>query len=246
MSEEIMSINHVTEIQESNESRYLVLDTNILIAICDEDHRFHQQTTRFFSQIKHKQNIKPTFNVVSRFELQEYLRKKYLTKLLYAQRSKDTAQNKYIPGLEDISKQLIADIRYDFLSDKKIKELRGYIKEHFSIEGWKNFCSYALKPHFENDISRLEKLNISYVSLSTPNMFRENHSRPKWVDQEKIILKYGLAANDAGILNMLANHPETAGIITNDYDIIEVLGDPKFSGIDCYTFLPKFKKKNIA
>lgn len=240
MTEQLYSVYDILNLSGN---QYIAIDTNILIQLLDNGHNHHASTKSFFEKARLKK-ISFIYFLASKFEAQEYLRKRKIADLVtYAMENDVQIGDKHC--FDEWYHHRYADINKDnsFITDREIKDLRLTIIDSFEnkvkgLKEWESFCRLALgKFNFDKALAHYE---ISYKSLQDKDLFPEGSSYPKWEDQQALIVKYGLGSADAAILNMAFSCARVSAILTNDRDMTSIFHSHYDQTIACYTFIRHF------
>ena len=248
-----MQIGHTSELTKELGGKF-VLHTNILIAIVDEQHGWHEKTLRFFEKMAAKNKGFLFFYVLaSKLELSEYLRKKFYTNWLVETYGKgnhifgpDHPFDEFCKNHEFVAEPTTSN---KFLSDREIKHIRSACIRAFStdVEGlkmWENISQLALAGRFKLAEETLNRVGIHYKGLHDLDIFDEANP-PQWKDQEVFMKRFGLGSSDAAILNMVNSSPKINGLITNDSDLITIFRSTLVrKDVTCYSFIPSLLKES--
>ena len=243
-----MSVRHVNELltDQTLQEGYLALDTNILIAVCDETHQFHGQTVSFLHKLVQAKNLQFAYFVASKIELGEYCRRRFLTLYL-----RDNYRNNFrfigAGGSVDEYCRNHPKIQaphedHESLNDHEIKDIRHRCFHDFKdaaagIQKWQQLSHMALAGQLQRGEERLASFKILYKSLYDTDLFPPGAPKPFWKDQEKFITSFSFSAADAAILNMAVSVDKIVGVMTNDIDFCEICRTSEIiDKVTCYTF----------
>ena len=242
------AIDHVSKLFEADVPTgvFLALDTNILIQICDETNEAHAQTQDFFKKLKGTKSPRLIYFLASKLELTETFRRRFLTLYLrdrYRKGSDPVGGNGVFDAYCKAHPKLIPNADDDdLLTDREIKDLRKRCFQDFpsvteGMKSWETLAGHALRARFRKMAQTLDSFGVRYQNLFDPNLFSEGEG-PRWQDQEALIINYGLSSSDAAILNMANSSSMIYGILSNDFDILEIF---KAAGpvktVRCFSFL---------
>jgi hypothetical protein len=235
----------------------LALDSNIVIQLCDDKHRWHESTKRFIADARERKSARLYYFLATKLEVLEYFRKRGLTlwfRNFYrtghaiggsSQFDARYARHElFAPGCPD----------YEYLDDRSIKQLRkdfliDYAAADMSLDKaqsfWEKACSLALKGSMKNVLKALDTHHLTYAGLDNKDLFDAGTHRPQWKIQEDHMIRYGMGSSDAAIVNMATHAKGLHGIVSNDIDVVEFVRNAKEAAhLACYTFIDRYVPTN--
>lgn len=213
-------------LQQVDGSKGCLIDTNLLIALNDSEHAFHDDAAFLIERLaQHDVPIYAT--VTARSEFIDYQRRVIVTEYLmdvYAQASKWKISNSTRDVLKSQRGWLDNELGRDreaVLTDSRIKECKQAFKpkEHSGQIGWVKFCQEfllgKLLAHW-NQIS--EVLRLRYIDMrsdDTKALFRKDL---RWEDMYRLMEESAMGSGDAMIVNVL-DCSVLPFAVTADYDL---------------------------
>lgn len=238
------------------DEKFVVIDTNVLTQLCDDTNVNHSATLSQFEKFSNHTRIQLIYFVSSRFELQEYLRKRFLTLFL---RKAFSENPNYIGGtgvgdhLCRHHEKICAGARQDaILTGEEINMIRikcfnSFKSMEAGIKRWNEVCQRALKAGFTKADKILTGLGIQCKGHFESKIFPPGDPIPKRKDHEQCIQNFALCMSDSIIISMAKASRRIHGVITNDQDMIELLRIYKgLEHIHCYTFVDHFIYESVA
>lgn len=223
-------------------AKHILVDSNILIAYFDKKHKFHDDIFKRLSPIylsgANFYYVQPCL-----LEFKEYWRRKLITECIELQLSLDFHfYNKFRTAYIDFRTQN-SRRNHLYLSDRQLKDLRFYLENVAAGKGmlrWFELCTSALQGQFTKIETQLSLTRFIYSHFNDNFLFPASNKLkwPKWPDADLIQEKFGLATNDAAILNMANGATEIDSFISNDGDMLFAASNGALnSNINAYTFL---------
>jgi predicted nucleic acid-binding protein len=199
----------------------MMLDSNVMIGYLDSKHKFHSQI---------KKRIQELFINGTTFfypqpvllEVKDYWRRKLFTETLRLHIGEGKRlYRKFEVLFIDFEKQNNGAI----LSDWQIKKLRQVLEpiaKEKGIEFWFAFCKQSLGSEFEKLETFLNTTNFIYARFDDGDVYPSSTKGiwPSWESANALMEKFGLASNDAAILNMVNGGNGIDGFLTNDGDLL--------------------------
>lgn len=219
----------------------IILDANIIIAYLDSKHKFHTKVRQRLTK-RYVDGANFYYTLPCILEVKNYWRRKFITETIesHIQQGKklfsrfEQEYNKYRPSLQR---------NQDYLNEFQIKCLRGTLENVANGKGvrfWFEFCDLALNQKIQQLEETLLKINLKYAKFDDNDVFPiENKINwPTWDQCDQVIEKFGLASNDAAILNMVNKGAGVDGFISNDGDMIFAIQNGALnSSVFGFTFL---------
>lgn len=250
-----MSVFHMRDLGREYKGKYIAVDSNILIQLCDTNHQFHRTTADAVERCVNQVGVQMVYFVATKLELQDYFRRSYLTRSLRER----VRSGQRVGGKGNLDRLIFGEMaalqpgsKADYiLSDKDIKWLRtacfdDYDDSKDGIRQWQQICKLALGHTLTKLETVLSRAKIQYKSARDPEFFSQTKP-PEWADQNSLMVSWGLGSSDAAIFNMALTSPAIQGICTNDRDIVALCESAEFGGkFKCFTLLPEHFHKKIA
>lgn len=220
----------------------IMLDANIIIAYLDNKHKLHQKVYDRLSA-KYVEGADFYYTQPCMLEVKNYWRRKFITETIEAHfaAGKDLYR-KFRKQYEDYRPALFKN--KDYLNEIEIKTLRATLENVAAGKGvqyWFEFCDLALAGRIQKfEETLLSQINLKYAKFNDDDVFPISNKEnwPKWEDCDRIVEKYGLATNDAAILNMANKGSGIDAFISNDGDMIFAIQNGALEAtVSGYTFL---------
>lgn len=226
------------EDQRINSFRRLMVDANIAITYLDSTHILN-------SKVKNKiQNLYidgATFYYSQPvlLEVKNYWRRKLITECVKQHLEKGQSlfrkfEKKYIEFRSSNSTEPLKEYQL-----KALRETLENIANGKGVELWFKLCDQALGNQFKKLDEMLSQSNFKYAKFDDDDVYptSQKNNWPKWYSADRIMEKYGLASNDAAILNMVNGGKNIEGFISNDGDILFAAAKQALGSIPTITFL---------
>lgn len=219
----------------------IMLDANIIIAYLDSKHKFHDKVrNRLTARYVEGANFYYTLPCI--LEVKNYWRRKFITETIEAhlQQGKKLF-SRFQKEYNKYRTSLLAN--QDYLNEFEIKCLRGTLEAVVGGKGlrfWFEFCDLALNEKIQQLDQTLLKINLKYSKFDDDDVFplSNKNNWPSWDQCDQIIEKFGLASNDAAILNMANKGIGIDGFISNDGDMVFAIQNGALnSSVFGFTFL---------
>lgn len=202
----------------------VLVDSNVLIAFFDSKHKFHSEVKNTLLAL-YKQGCDFYYVQPCLLEFKEYWRRKMFSECIALQIAEGY---NFYRKFEKLYKDFVAPDRSWtklYLTDYQIKALRETLESISKGKGlqfWFKFCELALDGKLCGLETRLEGYSFQYAKFNDGKLFPiENKPNwPKWEAADLLQEKYGLASNDAAILNMASGAVGIDSFISNDGDIL--------------------------
>ena len=230
----IISIND----QRIDSFQRLMIDANIAISYLDSTHILN-------SKVKKKlQNLRidgSTFYYSQPvlLEVKNYWRRKLITECIELHLQKGQSlfkkfEKKYIEFRSSNSNGPLKEYQL-----KALRETLENIAKGKGVDLWFTLCDQALGNQFKKLDEMLSQSNFIYAKFGDNDVYPsdEKDSWPKWDSADLLMEKYGLASNDAAILNMVNGGKNIEGFISNDGDILFAAAKKALGKIPTITFL---------
>ncbi len=176
-------------------------------------------------------------------EFKEYWRRKLITECIELQLSLGFHfYNKFKIAYADF-KTHNSKRNHLYLNDRQLKDLRSSLENVAGGKGllhWFELCTSALQGQFSKIETQLSSTSFIYSHFNDNFLFPESNKSkwPKWTDADLIQEKFGLASNDAAILNMVNGARGIDSFMTNDGDMLFAVSNGAINpNINTYTFL---------
>jgi hypothetical protein len=229
------------------EEKVILLDSSILLELCDFDHPNYQSRVRFFEQLIKNKNIQFRFLLATRLFVRDILRRRFLTDFLRSHIKRQVGYNSTTSAFDELVSRCILRCQADvsglsLLSDSDLSHIREHCFRSFStleegIRQWQFICQIALGKKLELASDRLSALNIRYVELKDLGIDGERSRKPQWKMQEQLMLQYGLNSSDTAIVSLIEAADRIFGILSNAHDLLELLQlRGHLKDLQCFTF----------
>lgn len=223
-------------------ARRVLVDANIIIAFFDRRHSFH---TKVHSRLNPVYLLGADFYFVQPclLELKEYWRRKKITECLDMCLEENF---KLFGEFEKALKKFRASNASNgdlYLSDWQLKQLRATLENVAhgrGIHHWLSLCKKAMDGSMAHLDEDLKSTRFKYAKKDDGDVYpKENETAwPKWETADQIQEKFGLASNDAAILNMVNGAKDIDAFITNDGDVLfAIMNGALTKDLPVYTFL---------
>lgn len=123
---------------------------------------------------------------------------------------------------------------------EKLRESLEQIAKGIGVDFWFALCKQALATEFSKLDKVLSNTNFIYAKFDDHNVYPVENKKlwPNWVAANSLMEKYGLASNDAAILNMVNGGNSIDGFLTNDGDLLFAIAKGGLNqNTKAYTFL---------
>lgn len=223
-------------------AKHILVDSNILIAYFDKKHTFYKNT---FKRLNPRYLNGANFYYVQPclLEFKEYWRRKLITECIELQLSLgfyfySKFKTTYLDFKTQNSKR-----NHLYLSDRQLKDLRLTLENVAAGKGlllWFQLCTIALHGRLSKIETQLSSSSFIYSRFNDNYLFpiSTKSTWPKWPDADLIQEKFGLASNDAAILNMANGANGIDSFISNDGDMLFAVSNGALNfNINTYTFL---------
>ena len=225
-------------------AKHILVDSNILISYFDKKHKFHNDTYKRLSPIylggANFYYVQPCL-----LEFKEYWRRKLITECIELQMTLGfnfyrKFKTEYLDFKTQNSKR-----DHLYLNDRQLKDLRLTLENVAAGKGllhWFQLCHLALSGHLSKIETQLSNTRFIYSHFNDNFLFpSSNKSKwPKWPGADLIQEKFGLASNDAAVLNMVNGAKGIDSFISNDGDMLFAISNGALnSNINTYTLLDR-------
>lgn len=229
------------------DGKVVLIDSDVLIELCDLDHPDYRSRLRFFSQLIEEKNVQFRFVLATRLYVRDFLRRRFLTDFLKAHVSRQVGLNSGTSSFEQLVSDRVIRCQTDssglsVLSDSDLSVIRGHCFRSFptleeGIRKWQFICQIALGKKLEIVAERLAALNIKYVELKDLGVDNKQSRGPQWKKQEQLMVQYGLNSSDTAIVALLEAADRIYGILSNANDLLELLQlRGHLKDLHCFTF----------
>jgi hypothetical protein len=167
-------------------------------------------------------------------EVLDYWRKKSITEFLQEATARRLYEGKFparflkdvATRLDDVEKR-IRNGGDKYLNDYEIKSLRSTCILSYQNKGrdfaarvWFELMKACMGDRLLTLVETLEKNRFTYARVGSGKLYPTDAEggRPRWEDQRELIRKFGLASNDAAILNMVGFANGLEAYYSNDAD----------------------------
>lgn len=223
-------------------AKHILVDSNILITYFDKKHQFHIDTYNRLSPMYLKganfYYVQPCL-----LEFKEYWRRKLITECIELQLSLDFHfYNKFKTAYIDFRTQNLKR-NHLYLSDRQLKDLRLTLENVAAGKGllhWFQLCAIALQGNLSKIETQLSSSSFIYSHFNDNFLFPSSNKLkwPKWPDADLIQEKFGLASNDAAILNMVNGAVGIDSFMSNDGDMLFAAANGALNAnVNTYTFI---------
>lgn len=205
-----------TAITDKSVFEVLMLDANIIIPFLDKNHTLFKNAQ---SELKRLfiLEVDLVYSQPCLLEIINYWRCRLIfMHCLILVRNTNSLNYKFVNIIRNAESEFKNNKRNKYLYDYEIKEIRKLLS---SVPGlWEKLVG-SMNGKIQNLIKNLEKTNIVYAQFTSAIYpLSDKANWPKWNGAFSLIENYGLASNDAAILNM-ADYSTIHGFISNDGDI---------------------------
>jgi predicted nucleic acid-binding protein len=223
-------------------AKRVLVDANVIIAFFDIKHRFHQTV---HSRLNPVYLLGADFYYVQPclLELKEYWRRKKITECLDICLEEDYRLfHKFEKTLRDFRSDNVKR-KSLYLKDWQLKDLRSTLENVAKGKGiahWLSLCEKAMTGSMADLDEELKGSRFKYAKFGDGDVYpNENEAYwPKWEQADRIQEKFGLASNDAAILNMVNGAKDIDAFITNDGDMLfAIMNGALQVSLPVYTFL---------
>lgn len=229
------------------DGKVVLLDSSVLIEICDLDHPDYRNRIRFFEQLIQKKNMQFRFVLATRLYVRDILRRRFLTDFLKAHIRRQVGYNSVTASFDELVSRCILNCQTDasglsLLSDSDLSVIREHCFRSFptleeGIRQWQFICQIALGKKLEIVAERLSAMNIKYVELKDLGVDSDHSRKPQWKKQEQLMLQYGLNSSDTAIVSLVEAADRIFGLLSNAHDLIELLQlRGHLKNLQCFTF----------
>lgn len=223
-------------------AKRVLVDANVVIAYFDKRHSFHNRVHGRLNPI-YLDGADFFFVQPCLLELKEYWRRKMLSETIEVQLQSGYKlyrkfESAYVAFRADNQRR-----NQLYLSDFQIKTLREVLEniaDGKGIKYWLMLCNQALDGRLAELEQDLTSGNFKYARFDDGDVFpiELKAQWPKWPDADLLQEKYGLAANDAAILNMANGARDIDAFVSNDGDMLFAVASGALRHtIPTYTFL---------
>lgn len=240
-----------TLLSESNhDTARIMFDANILIALLDRAHKNHEPVKQIIRHL-YVCGAKLYYVQPCYLEILDYWRRKSLTEYLAIRVDSDDGltgrfEKAYRYHLEELKKH--TGTRSDaYFQDYVIKDLRDHLlrvggknQREVGRRLWQGLCLKAFAQRFQSAQEALKIFGIVYAKFNDDDVFPLDLKSqwPSWENMIGLIERFGLASNDAAILNMVACGKDINALMSNDYDMMIAAESGALGGnINCFTML---------
>lgn len=223
-------------------AKRVFVDANVVIAYFDKRHVFHKHVHSRLNPI-YLEGADFFFVQPCLLELKEYWRRKMLSETIELQLQTDyRLYSKFEKAFVDFQSENKKRNQL-YLTDFQIKALRELLENVAAGKGlkyWLMLCNQALKGKLAELERTLTSSNFIYAKFNDGNVFpiELQQQWPKWAEADLLQEKYGLASNDAAILNMMNGAQNIDAFVSNDGDMLFAVASGALKdSISTYTFL---------
>lgn len=203
-----------------------ILDTNFLIALTEESHKFHEDSHFIYEKlVEYKVPIYSTVTI--RTEFIDYQRKIKVTESLMDMLAPSSKWKISSSVRDHLKKQRgwidnqAKDDELPCLSDARIKEIKRVFlpKSQSGQIGWIEMCRELLLGRLLEAWSAVEDaLSIRYIDMRNESSQSLFIKQLKWEEMYSISEQTAISSNDAMILNLLESSV-LPFVVSADYDL---------------------------
>lgn len=197
--------------------RFMV-DANIAISYLDAKHALNSEVKKRLQDL-YIEGATFYYSQPVLLEVKNYWRRKLLTECIeqHIQNGKRLFSKFEKKYLEFRSNYPLNEYQL-----KLLRETLENIAKGKGVDFWFALCNQALGSQFGKLDQVLSQSNFKYAKFNDEDVFPLNQKSnwPEWESTDMLMEKYGLASNDAAILNMVNGGLNIEGFISNDGDIL--------------------------
>lgn len=204
------------QIQDNSTIKVLMFDTNVIIPYLDKKHSESSDTENELNRL-YRLKIDLYYSQPCLLEILNYWRIKWLyTACLNLKRYAHNLPKSFYGIISNAETELRTGRRNKYLYEHEVKNIRASLNS--KPELWSRLISTlgGKMSLIENELVKIDFKYAKFNSEIYPHADKDNW--PKWETTYSFIEKYGLASNDAAILNM-ASYSTIHGFVSNDGDL---------------------------
>ncbi len=209
-------MSFTADIQDNSIFKVLMLDANIIIPYLDKKHADTKETEEELKRLR-EIGISFYYSQPCFLELLNYWRIKWLfNACILLKKNVPHLHKKFYGIVSNAETEFHNGDRNKYLYDHEVKQIRSLLSSRPEL--WARLIT-TLNGKMASLIADLTKINVIYAKFNSeiyPLTDKDNW--PKWERAYQFIERYGLASNDAAILNM-AIYPTIDGFVSNDGDM---------------------------
>jgi predicted nucleic acid-binding protein len=204
------------QIEDDSTFKRLMFDTNVIIPFLDKKHAESKDVEEELNRL-YRLDINFYYSQPCLLEILNYWRIKWLyTACLTLKRYAQNLPKQFYGIVTNAETELISHKRTKYLYDHEVKNIRASLISRPEL--WSRLVS-TIGGKMNLIETELIKINFQYAKFNSEIYPVDDKANwPRWEIAYSFIEKYGLASNDAAILNM-ANYKTIDGFVSNDGDI---------------------------
>jgi predicted nucleic acid-binding protein len=205
-----------SEITDNSVFKVMMFDANIIIPYIDKKHDDSSDVEAELNRL-YALDIDFYYSQPCLLEILNYWRIKWLfNACLLLKRNAHNLPKSFYGIISNAETEFNTGTRDKYLYDHEVKKIRTALSSRPEL--WARLIG-TLNGKMASIQTELKKINVTYAKFNSPIYPLEDKDNwPKWETAYSFIEKYGLASNDAAILNMTV-YKTIHGFVSNDGDL---------------------------